>query len=121
MIEEEKYRIWNPSKQIMEYHTYLIASPDSIIMPCLRFKDKYNNDIYVSDILQYTKHKGYLMDSCIMIIKYFEDLACYGYTKNNKNISSIEQSIRYPLCMHDEIQEDIFNHCFIIGNIYETK
>jgi len=77
--------------------------------------DKNKKQIFEGDILQYTEHKSYLMSSCKMLICWSNEYAGFGYRAVSKNGAFVS------FWNHDELENDILNHCEVIGNIHEHQ
>jgi len=77
------------------------------------FKDKNGKQFGAGDVLQYTEHKGYWLKTGKMLVCWIEDYGCYGYKFEHSEYS-------IPFTSHDELQEDIFQYCELIGNIGEN-
>lgn len=73
-------------------------------------KDKNGKAIINGDKLKFTEHKGYLMESNILIVCWDNERACFGYKKE----TTFFPDIIYPFSHHDELQKDVLDHCEII-------
>lgn len=77
------------------------------------FIDKNEKQFGDGDVLQFTEHPKYLLKTGKMLVCWDDDYGCYGYkyehSENNKHI--------IPFVSHDELKEDVLNHCEIIGDI----
>jgi uncharacterized phage protein (TIGR01671 family) len=82
-------------------------------MQFIGLKDGAGNDIYEGDVFQYKQHKNYLMGDFKGIVMWNNDLSCFGYQRSGETKAWI-----MPFANHDELQEDVLNHCEVIGNIY---
>lgn len=76
-------------------------------------KDKHKKDIFEGDILKYTQHKGYLLESCEMTVVFDNENGCFGYIK-----STDENKLIHPFSEHDDLKNDVLDYVEIIGNIY---
>lgn len=77
------------------------------------FKDKNGKQFGEDDVLQFTHHSGYLLETGKMLVCWDEENGCYGY----KYEHSMFKDIIYPFSQHDELKKDVLNHCEIIGDI----
>jgi uncharacterized phage protein (TIGR01671 family) len=73
-------------------------------------KDKNGIEIYRDDKFQYRKHKWYLLDDFIGVVK-FKD-GCFGYECNRNRPFT-------PFSEFDKLQKDFLDHIEIIGNIHD--
>lgn len=76
--------------------------------------DKKGCKIFEDDFLQFIKHKGYNMKSCIFLVTYDTDNASFGF---------INGSIPWFILHFDEMDEfkdDILDYCEIIGNFHDN-
>jgi len=78
--------------------------------------DKNSREIYEGDVLRYTKHSGYIMENCLMLVCFDTDTATFGY----KSSISMFSDYIFSFSNHDELKEDVLNHCEIIGNIFNN-
>ena len=81
----------------------------------LKLKD--GTELYEGDKLKYTKHSGYIMEDSILEICWDEEYACFGY----KTDTSMFPDMIFAFADHDCLQEDVLNHCELIGNIYQNE
>lgn len=72
--------------------------------------DKHGVKIFEGDIFQYRKHKWYLLDDFIGVVK-FKD-GCFGYEGNRNRPFT-------PFSEFDELQKDFLDHIEVIGNIHD--
>ena len=72
---------------------------------------KDSKEMWQGDVIQFTKHNGYLLDSFTAEVVWLKDDAAFGYRHNGCD---------YPFNTADELQEDILNHTVILGNAYEN-
>jgi uncharacterized phage protein (TIGR01671 family) len=75
-------------------------------------KDKNGVEIYKDDKFQYRKHKWYLLDDFIGVVK-FKD-GCFGYEDNRNRPFT-------PFSEFDELQEDFLCHIEVVGNVYNKQ
>lgn len=107
---EERYQSWLINTPAFE------VLPESVgLFTGLKLKD--GTELYEGDKLKYTKHTGYIMEDSILEICWDKEHACFGY----KTDTSMFPDIIFPFANHDELQEDVLNHCELIGNIYQNK
>lgn len=77
------------------------------------FKDKNGKQFGDGDVLQFTEHPKYLLKTGKMLVCWDDDYGCYGY--KYEHLENKEHII--PFVSHDELKEDVLNHCEIIGDI----
>ena len=75
-------------------------------------KDKNEVEIYRDDKFQYRKHKGYLLDDFIGVVK-FKD-GCFGYESNRDRLFT-------PFSEFDELKEDFLDHIEVVGNVHDKQ
>lgn len=75
-------------------------------------KDKNGVKIYDGDKFQYRKHKGYLLDDFIGVVK-FKD-GCFGYESNRDRLFT-------PFSEFDELKEDFLDHIEVVGNVHDKQ
>ncbi|HCB89075.1 MAG TPA: hypothetical protein DEP71_07320 [Porphyromonadaceae bacterium] len=75
-------------------------------------KDKNGVEIYRDDKFQYRKHKGYLLDDFIGVVK-FKD-GCFGYESNRDRLFT-------PFSEFDELKEDFLDHIEVVGNVHDKQ
>ena len=83
-------------------------------------RDRLGTKIFEKDIIHYSMHKGYLMESFDAVVVYDDKFAAFGYQKISENGTYKEQPIHY-FTEHDEIQIDILPYLEVIGHIYNKK
>jgi len=77
------------------------------------FTDKNGNKFGDGDILQFTEHPKYLLKTGKLLVCWDEEFGCYGYKyEHSENKNRIK-----PFVSHDELKEDLLNHCELIGSI----
>lgn len=76
------------------------------------FKDKLGKDFGDGAILQFTEHPKYLLKTGKMLVCWDCENGCYGY----KYEHSINKEHIISFSSHDELKEDVLNHCEIIGD-----
>jgi uncharacterized phage protein (TIGR01671 family) len=91
------------------------------IMKFTGLNDQKGIEIYEGDIIQYSKHEGYLMDSFKAEIRFIESYACFGYLKLGLNEYGFDHVIIHPFSEHDEFGIDVLPYFEVIGNIYENS
>ena len=89
-----------------------IEKEGSYFMQFTGLFDKNGKEIYEGDIISYTEHKGYLMNSFIGEVVWLDNHSAFGY-KIGLN--------EYPFNFIDEMQNDLLNHTEVIGNIYQNS
>ena len=67
--------------------------------------------IFDGDILEFTAHEGYTLQSCKMVVLYDNDSACWSY-----RVGYIQKSFT----CHDKLQTDVLDHCKVIGNTHQN-
>jgi len=82
--------------------------------------DSNNRKIFEGDIVKYTSHSGYLLDSFVAEIKWIESLACFGYSKIEIEKNGFYDVFIHPFSEHDEFEIDILPYFEIVGNIHEN-
>lgn len=73
--------------------------------------DKNEKEIYDGDIVHYTQHEGYLLESFVGEIIWSIEDACWCYEYGG---------YYYHFCDSDEVQQDLLNHMEIIGSIHDN-
>lgn len=107
---EERYQYWLINTPAFE------VLPESVaLFTGLKLKD--GTELYKGDKLKYTKHSGYIMEDSILEICWDEKYACFGYKTN----TSMFHDMIFAFVNHDCLQEDVLNHCELIGNIYQNE
>lgn len=86
------------------------------VMQYTGLKDKNGKEIYEGDVLQFTERPKYLLKTGKMLVCWNENYGCYGY----KYEHSVNKEHIIPFVTHDELKEDVLNHCEVIGNIYQN-
>jgi len=76
--------------------------------------------IYDGDVLQYTAHDGYMLDSFTAEVRWIEQYACFGYCKIGLTKEGWEQPLVHPFSEHDEFIIDVLPYIKVIGNIYQN-
>lgn len=125
MKREIKFRIWDGLlSRMFTSPVYCIellcdivanvASKMYVPMQYTGLKDKDGIEIYEGDILQYTEHERYLMESCKMLICWDDEMAGFGYKMDSPH------DFFRSFWNHDELKEDVLNHCVVIGNIFQN-
>ena len=94
--------------------SYLDFSPDlKQLIEVDGFKDKNGKQFGDGDILQYSEHKSYLMQTGKLLVCWDKSSGCYGY----KSEHQIVKEVITPFASHDELKTDVLNHCEIIGDV----
>ena len=136
MNRDIKFRAWNPDDNKMEYPLVFAkwnnnenikplitckdgnrAYKDYSLMQFTGLKLKDGTELYEGDKLKYTKHSGYIMEDSILEICWDDEYACFGYKTN----TSMFHDMIFAFVNHDCLQEDVLNHCELIGNIYQNE
>ena len=136
--EEIKFRVWNGTEMVYDVMVgkfgifYVNPSnngidendsacitpantkyPDDIpVMQYTGLRDMIGVKIYDGDKFQYHKHKGYLLDDFIGVVK-FKD-GCFGYESNRDRLFT-------PFSEFDELKEDFLDHIEVVGNVHDKQ
>ncbi|MEI7524557.1 MAG: YopX family protein [Mariniphaga sp.] len=134
MQREILFRAYDPDDNEM-YYPSVISFVDGKAMPLRICKDgnraykshklmqftgltdKNGVKIFVGDILHFTQHQKYMMSSCRMEVCFDTEMGCFGY----KSKTNVCDDYIMPFCQHDELHDDLLNHCEVIGNIHNNK
>ncbi len=81
----------------------------------ISLKDKNGKEIFDGDKMSYKKHSGYILEDCMMIVQFDNEAGCFGYSSDK----CLFPELIFPFAQHDDLQNDVLNHCEIIGNIQE--
>ena len=106
---DKKYGIFIPSEP---GHVFM---GNGTVMQYTGLKDKHSEKIFDGDILYYKQHINYLMNTCVMLVCWDENIAGFGY-KQRDNREYIN-----PFSEHHELQTDLLDHAEVIGNIYQNE
>jgi uncharacterized phage protein (TIGR01671 family) len=136
--EEIKFRVWNgtemvydvmvgkfgifyvnPANNGMDENDSACLTPantkypdDIPVMQYTGLRDMIGVKIYEGDKFQYRKHKGYLLDDFIGVVK-FKD-GCFGYECNRNRLFT-------PFSEFDELKEDFLDHIEVVGNVHDKQ
>lgn len=99
------------SGQGLTFHTCLKNTEAMFV----GFKDKNGNEFYNGSIFKFEKHKKYLLDSFIGQVVWMPEYGCFGYII----LEGWNNAFPTAFSEHDELQNDILEHCNIIGSIQE--
>ena len=91
--------------------TNLYSVEENTVGQFTGLRDKNGKEIYDGDIIHYTHHAGYLLDSFVGEVVWMDDYACFGYSTMGYD---------YAFADIDEIDSDFLSHVEVIGNIYEN-
>lgn len=143
MNRELKFRAWNHRNEDWETNSFdadldeeRIGTPSLLLINTMYHKN--NGDLYTfqlatglidsdgveifeGDIVEYTKHDGYLMDSFKGEIRFIQSYACFGYLKLGLNKYGFDHVVIHPFSEHDEFEIDVLPYFKIVGNIFDNS
>lgn len=112
--DREEPTFWCCFIQDMAISTYLV-SPITVTQ-FTGLKDRLGTKIFEKDIIHYSMHKGYFMESFDAVVIYDEKFAAFGYQKIPKSGIYNEQPIHH-FTEHDELDVDVLPYIDVIGHI----
>ena len=116
-MREIKFRIYDKTEKKMKLLDSIWNMPDPSydfdeIQQFTGLFDKSGKEIYERDIVKYTRHDDYLMDSFVKKVLWNNELATFGLLSDSGFI--------LPFSDHSELDIDVLPHLEVIGNIYEN-
>jgi hypothetical protein len=128
MDREIKFKAWTGKELIYDLHLALENGVKISICSCIGYEfipfiglmDRNKKEIYIGDVVKYTKHEGYLLESFIAEIVWINSIACYGYNKIGLMENGFYDAIIHPFSEHDEFEIDVLPFIEIIGNKFEN-
>ena len=105
---------WYCFIQDMALSAYLV-SPITVTQ-FTGLKDRTGTKIFEKDIIHYSMHKGYFMESFDAVVVYAEKFAAFGYQKIPKSGKHEEQPMHYFI-EHHELEIDVLPYLDVVGHI----
>ena len=79
-------------------------------------KDRTGIKIFEKDIIHYSMHKGYFMESFDAVVVYDDKFAAFGYQKITKTGAYEKQPIHY-FTEHHELEIDVLPYIDVVGHV----
>ena len=112
--ERKESTAWCWLIQDMALSAYLV-SPITVTQ-FTGLKDRTGIRIFEKDIIHYSMHKGYFMESFDAVVVYDEKFAAFGYQKITEN-GTYEEQLIHHFTEHDELDIDVLPYIDVVGHI----
>ena len=121
-LQGGKFEYWNPETDKYDGVFWTMIKNKSFKEPNLftGLKDMAGKDIYDGDIIRYTEHEGYSLESFTAEIRYIKSYSCFGYRKLGLNEYGFDHIVIHPFSEHDEFEIDVNPYFEVIGNVYQN-